>query len=187
MPWIARAESANLQNPKCQNNINHSNSQLFNIMKKIFSSLALLAAVASGSAAPGYHSLTVNLNNGSTVEVNLAAEMKASFTKENFVISGGENDIKVPRTDIASFTFNEAAFDGIEAVGADTAAPVIDGDNMMFGNLPEGSVVAVYAVNGVLLSQATVSGSYVLSLSTLPAGTVIVNVNGISYKIALTK
>lgn len=58
---------------------------------------------------------------------------------------------------------------------------------MTFGNLPEGSVIAVYVVNGALLSQVTVSGNYVLSLSSLPGGTVIVNVNGISYKIALTK
>ena len=113
--------------------------------------------------------------------------MNASFTKDNFVISGGENDIKVSRADIKSFTFHEAARDGIESVGADNAAPVIDGDSMTFGNLPEGSVIAVYAVNGALLSQATVSGDYVLSLSALPASTVIVNVNGISYKIALTK
>lgn len=156
-------------------------------MKKIFSAIALLAAVASGSAAPGYHAMRVNLNDGSNVEVNLASEMNASFTKDNFVISGGENDIKVPRADIKSFTFHEASRDGIENVGTDNAAPVIDGDSMTFGNLPEGSVIAVYAVNGALLSQATVSGNYVLSLSALPAGTVIVNVNGISYKIALTK
>lgn len=156
-------------------------------MKKIFSAIALLAAVASGSAAPGYHSMRVNLNDGSNVEVSLAAEMNASFTKDNFVISGGENDIKVPRADIQSFTFHEAASDGIENVGADNAAPVIDGDSMTFGNLPEGSVIAVYAVNGALLSQVTVSGNYVLSLSSLPGGTVIVNANGISYKIALTK
>lgn len=81
--------------------------------------------------------MRVNLNDGSNVEVNLAAKMNASFTKDNFVISGGENDIKVPRADIKSFTFHEAARDGIENVGADNAAPVIDGDSMTFGNLPE--------------------------------------------------
>ena len=81
--------------------------------------------------------MRVNLNDGSNVEVNLTAKMNASFTKDNFVISGGENDIKVPRADIKSFTFHEAARDGIENVGADNAAPVIDGDSMTFGNLPE--------------------------------------------------
>lgn len=152
-------------------------------MKHFYTAIAMLAMSLCASAE-GYRSVAVNLADGSKVEINLADELSASFDDENFIITGGEQDVTVPRSSIQSFTFSTKEISGIDEVGADVAAPVISGGMMNFTGLPAGSVVAVYTPAGVLLRSEQAEGDYSLELSTLPAGTVIVKVNNVAFKIA---
>ncbi len=154
-------------------------------MKRIYSALALFAAAGLCLSAQSYKSVAVNLADGSKTEVNLSDDLSAAFDDENLVITGGDQNISVLRSSIKSFTFSEKAYSGIEQVDGGASAPVLVGDSMVFSGLPDGSVVAVYPANGALVSQAAVKGAYTLDLSTLPAGTVLVNVNGVAYKIAI--
>lgn len=158
------------------------------IMKRIYNALALLAVAGLSVSAQTYKSLAVNLVSGGRVEVNLADDLSATFDDFNLLIEGGDRNVTVSRSDIKSFAFSENPASGIGAITADGAAPVIAGGSMVFSDLPAGAVVAVYAVNGVLLSQTEVDGgSYTLDLSALPSGTFIVSVNGVAYKIATGK
>lgn len=147
----------------------------------------MLAAVGLCSAAQAYKSVSVNLVDGSKVEVNLTDGLSATFDDENLLITGIDNDIAVLRSSIKSFAFSEDEYSGVDCVKGDVSGPALIGGTMVFSDLPEGSFAAVYAANGALVSQAAVSGSYTLDLSTLPAGTAIVNVNGVAYKIAIRK
>ncbi|MDE6126312.1 MAG: hypothetical protein K2G30_05080 [Muribaculaceae bacterium] len=156
-------------------------------MKRIYTALALLAAAGISVSAQAYKSVAVNLADGGKVEVNLADDLSATFDNDNLLITGGGQDVAVLRSTIKSFTFSEKEFSGIDNVSADGSAPVISGGSMVFSDLPAGSLVAVYTADGALVSQAAVNGAYTLYLSALPAGTVIVNVNGVAYKIATRK
>ena len=144
-------------------------------MKKIYTALALLAAVGLGSGAQTFKSVAVTLQGGSEVEMKLT---------ENLLVTAGDQDVAVPRGTIESFTFSDKAFSGIDTPQADGAAPVVAGGNLVFGNLPGGSRVEVYSISGALVSEVVVSGEYTLGLDTLPAGAVVVKVNGVAYKIA---
>ncbi len=151
-------------------------------MKQFYLALAM-SAISLFASAQAYRSIAVNLTDGSKVDINLSDEFSASFTDDAFVVTGGKTDITVPRLIIKSFTFSTEVA-GIEEVAADDTKPVISGDNMIFNNLPEGSVVAVYDMAGALLFSEKASGSYTLSLSAISASPVIVNVNQVAYKIA---
>lgn len=152
-------------------------------MKHFFTAIAMLAMSLCASAE-GYRSVAVNLADGSKVEINLADKLSASFDDENFIITGGTQDVTVPRADIKSFTFSTQEISGVDEVGADTAAPVISDGKMSFSDLPAASVVTVYNPAGALLLSEKAEGDYSLELSKLPAGTVIVKVNNVVFKIA---
>lgn len=157
-------------------------------MKRIYIALALFAVAGLSVSALTYKSVAVNLVSGGSVEVNLSDDLSATFDEYNLLITDGDRNVTVSRSDIKSFSFSENPASGIGNIAADGAAPVIVGGSMVFSDLPAGAVVAVYAVNGALLSQAEVDGgSYTLDLSTLPSGTFVVSVNGVAYKIATGK
>lgn len=58
-------------------------------------------------------------------------------------------------------------------------------ESIVFGNVPEGSLVEVYAISGqrILLDRA--EGEFVLSRSGLSHGIYIVRINNTSFKVAL--
>ncbi len=142
-----------------------------------------MAAVSFGASAEGYRSVAVNIIDGSKVEINLADDLTAAFDEENLLIASDGQDVAIPRATIKSFTFSDKEVVGLDQVSAG-AAPVVSGGKMIFTELPAGSVVAVYNTAGALLTEQKASGDFTLDLSTLPAQTVIVNVNGVAYKIA---
>ena len=147
----------------------------------LFVGMTLCALTASG--ADGYRSVAINLNDGTKVEVNLTDQLEASFQKDNLVVTGVDADVKVPKSAISSFTFSKLT--GIGSVSAGSAAPVVEGGSLVFGELPDGTVVTVCSQNGQVISSATVSGFYSVSMASLPQGVVLVSVGGVTYKIVV--
>lgn len=151
---------------------------------KHFYTVVAASAISLCAFAGNYRSAEVSLLDGTSVKINLADDLSATFAEDCLVVTGGEKDIKVACKDIKSFTFSTEAVSGVDAVGADVAAPVVDGSVLTFNNLPEGSVVAVYNAAGVQLLHEVVSGSYSLDLSDFTAQVVIVKVNNVAFKFA---
>ena len=149
---------------------------------KHFYTAILFLALSLCASAEAFRSMAVNLTDGTKVEINLSEELRASFSEDDLVVSGGETDITIPRKSIKSFTFSQLS--SLEGVGTDATEPVIEGGVMSFTALPEGTAINVYNVAGALLFSAKASGDYVLDLSKLSASPVIVTVNEVAYKIA---
>ena len=63
--------------------------------------------------------------------------------------------------------------------------PMVAGRTVYFFNLPAGSDIAVYTVDGRIVKTLAADGDAVLSLEDVPAGIYIVNVNKTTIKIAL--
>ncbi|MDE6248889.1 MAG: hypothetical protein K2M72_01550 [Paramuribaculum sp.] len=150
-------------------------------MTKFYTALALFGALAFGANAEGYRFVAISLANGNQVAISLTDDLTASFTATNLVVEDGNQTIEVPRKNIESFTFSKTS--GINEVTADAPASHIEGGAMVFSSLPEGSVIEVYTVAGVLVHSAVASGDYRFDLGGV-TGTLIVNVNGVAYKIA---
>ncbi len=55
---------------------------------------------------------------------------------------------------------------------------------LLFSNLPANSEIKLYAIDGKLLNSEVATGNYSINISNFPTGIYIVNVNGISTKIA---
>ncbi len=58
------------------------------------------------------------------------------------------------------------------------------GSVLLFSNLPTDSEIKLYAIDGKLLQNEVATGNYNINITNLPSGIYIVNVNGISTKIA---
>lgn len=150
-------------------------------MKHFFTAIILLA-VSLCASAEGFRSIAVNLTDGTKVEINLSEDLRASFSDENLVVSGGETDIEIPRASIKSFTFSELS--SLKDVTAEAGAPVISGGVMTFTALADGTAINVYNVAGALIFSDKASGDYTLDLSALSGSPVIVTVNEVAYKIS---
>lgn len=155
------------------------------IMKHFYTAVAMLAMSLCASAED-YYSVAVHLTDGTQVKIDLSDKLSAMFNDENFVITGGDADVTVPREQIKSFKFSTDK-SAVDAINADAVTPVLSGNLMAFSDLPEGSDIAVFDMSGKLLFSAVAGGSYTLDLSTLAASPVIVKVNNVAYKIATKK
>ena len=70
-------------------------------------------------------------------------------------------------------------------VGVEESRPVVGNGEITFGNLPVGSKVALYDLQGRCLVSAGAEGSYRMELPNLEKGVYIVKVNRMSYKITV--
>ena len=155
-------------------------------MKHFYTAVAMLAMSLCASA-DDYYSVAVNLTDGTQVTIDLSEKLSAMFTDEDFVITGGDADLKVPRTQIKSFKFSTDP-SAVSDINADATAPVVAGNTMTFTDLPEGSTITVFDMGGKLLLSTVAGGSYTLDLSTVATSSpVIVKVNNVAYKFATKK
>ncbi len=152
-------------------------------LKKLMMTATLFAASAGFAEARDYNTLVVNLTDGSHVDVLITGDLQVSFNLYELVAVSDKVDVKIPRDKISHFTHvydEEASVGDLDVVGE---APVQNGNVLSFKHLPEGSSVRVFNVAGVLMMDEKASGEYDLSLDGFAAGTYIVNVNTMSYKI----
>jgi len=151
-------------------------------MNKFTISIALLCGSwLSSQAAVGYESVTVNMTGGQTVKIELSDGLRVSFDEESMLVTGGDKDMSLAKTDISSFSFNKSSsVPSLEDGGATVA---FDGNDMRFTGLADGSAVCVWTPDGAAVSTHTVSGDFTLPLSALAPGAYIVTVNETSYKI----
>lgn len=145
----------------------------------------LFAMVALGSkvSAAGFHTLKVMLTDDTQSEFVLSDEFKASFTADALHIFTPSKEIDIPKEQVKSLAFSEEGGAGISDVEAAGQDAHFDGETLAVTGLKAGSVIAVYGVDGRCLSKAEAEGEYVINLSELTRGVVIVSVNGVSYKI----
>lgn len=59
------------------------------------------------------------------------------------------------------------------------------GGNIIFGNVPAGSLVEIYTISGIRMALNHVGGEYVLSRSDFPRGTYLVRINNNAFKVIL--
>jgi hypothetical protein len=138
----------------------------------------LLPLVATGIAvqayATGYNNLVVTLDDSSVVNVTLSDNLQTTFSTTEMVFNDGDKTVTVERAKVKTLSFNFSKTSGITLVN--------DGLGTL-ENLPEGSVISVYTVDGRLVKSVVASGNAVLPA--LPAGTYVISVNGNSLKVCV--
>ena len=153
-------------------------------MRKLILTLLLLSVVVTH--AQEYSKVVVTLTDGTIRTISLSEKPIVTIANGKLVIKTEMTTTEFDRANVSRFNFISDV-DGIEEIESDVQDVYNDGDNLCFSNLPENSLIEIYATDGTLLKRETASGAYKISLSEISAGVYIVSVNGVSTKIAVTR
>ena len=164
------------------------NSSIF--MKKFLLPKVLLLllgiAFAMGANAQSNYKLVVWEKGGAVVgNYELTYTPKVTFTETEMIITTSLADVYYyGLPNMWKLTY-ESVPTSVNNIMADNNAMLFNGDAIVFPALEAGSNIAVYAANGALVINKTVSsaGEYAFPISSLSQGVYMVNVNGKTYKI----
>lgn len=154
-------------------------------MKKLLI-LSYLFFVTMVLLAQEYSKVVVTLTDGTIRTISLSEKPIVTIANGKLVIKTEMSTTEFDRANVSRFNFISDV-DGIEEIESDVQDVYNDGDNLCFSNLPENSLIEIYATDGTLLKRETASSAYKISLAEFSAGVYIVSVNGVSTKIAVTR
>ena len=151
----------------------------------LLSMLGLTFAVNVSAADNNTYSLVLWDHSGAIVgSYELAYSPNVTFADDQVIVTTSVADVYYyALPEMWKFTYT-SKISGINNILADNAMK-FNGDAIIFPALEAGNSIAVYATNGTLVLNKTVSaaGEYCLPLSSLSQGVYMVNVNGKTYKI----
>lgn len=147
-----------------------------------------LRLVMDAKAQTAYStSLIVKGKDGSETEFRLSKFPKVTIAKPNIIIKaeGTEIVFALSETDRIYYKKHDKEETDIDEMQKDDTNPFsFHGDEINLRNLPDGSLMEVYTINGRRLRSYRVSGSATFSLASLPAGVYVIKVNKSTYKIS---
>lgn len=141
---------------------------------------AAFFAIAAG--ATSYDVVSVDLNDGSKVDIALTGNLSLSFNSTHLLVKGTDADFEIPKEKILSFSHSGES--AIKEIAPDSSVD-LDGRTLHFKGLTDGSLISVYDLCGKSLLSAKAANEYTLGLDDIPSGVYIVTVNNVSYKISL--
>lgn len=149
-------------------------------------SAAIMFLVAENAWA-GYTHVNITMTDGTKQEIVLSETLTHTFTTTHMVVSdGNEVTVEIPRKQIKLINFTSTGSTGIVDKFTNNETSVEYGHGyIFFSNLPSNTNIKVYSINGQLLLSKIVNKYYTLNFNTVPKGINIVNINGVSYKIAV--
>ena len=143
----------------------------------------LLMAMSFVSYAEGYAGILVTMVDGSTITISFDENPVIKLQPEKLIVQTDVATTELDRSAVSRFNYF-TNLSGIDLIGKDDIDVVGSGSSLYFSNLPADSDIKLYSTEGKLLKSATATGSYHIEIADLPAGVYVVNVNGVSTKIA---
>lgn len=145
--------------------------------------LAFLSVLFATVAWAGpYGTVSVELNDGTKVDITMSEKLSLSFSGSHLIVGGSDADVEIPKEKILAFRHLE--YNAVNEMGKD-AGVEYSGRSMRFTGLGADSRISVFDLKGNCLRSAEASGDYELSLEGLAPAVYVVRVNGMSYKIAV--
>ena len=130
--------------------------------------------------------MTILMKDGTMQTIRLAWQPVISFAGTDLNITGHELNLSLPLADVVRYTFETYDATGIDDVKNNKHVHIdFEGEVLIVSGLSEAETIAVYDLQGKLLSRATVGndGRLNLSLHSLPTGVYVMKVGQTSYKI----
>lgn len=130
--------------------------------------------------------MTILIKDGTEQTIRLVSEPVISFSGTDLYITGHELNLSLPLADVVRYTFETYDATGIDDVKNNKHVHIdFEGEVLIVSGLSEAETIAVYDLQGKLLSRATVGndGRLKLSLHSLPTGAYVMKVGQTSYKI----
>ena len=156
-------------------------------MKKIFLVIVLLMQVCLAVRAQEIRThLVVWSKDGTQVDYALQEQPVLSFTDSDLLIRTALMEISYPLDQMAKFSYETRDDMAVRDISTDETMFMLNEESLLFLNLKPNSHVGLYTISGQTIFSRTVSayGEYAFPLSQLTRGIYLVQVNGLTYKIA---
>lgn len=157
-------------------------------MKKIFFIIVLLLQVCLAVTAQEIRThLVVWAKDGTQVAYALKEQPVLSFTDSTMLIRTTLMEINYPLNQMAKFSYETREDMAVRDINTDQTMFVLNEESLLFLNLKPDSHVGLYTISGQTVFCRTISsyGEYAFPLSQLTRGIYLVQVNGLTCKIAL--
>ena len=157
-------------------------------MKKIFLIIVLLLQVCLTVMAQEIRThLVIWAKDGTQVAYALKEQPVLSFMDSALLIRTAQMEINYPLDQMAKFTYETREEMAVRDINTDQTMFVLNEESLLFLNLKPNNHVGLYTISGQTVFSRTISsyGEYAFPLSQLTRGVYLVQVNGLTYKIAL--
>ena len=148
-------------------------------MKKTLLLLLFLLAYGFAEMSASYDMLQVSLNDETTVEIVISDDLQISFNKNDLIAKASQTNITIPKS--AILNISHVNTNSIENLYDNMDFEFKNG--LIFHNLPSGSIITIYDMEGKIEESTTAEGDHTISIDNLLPGAYIVRVNNKSYKI----
>lgn len=148
--------------------------------------LEIQEVTLTDGSQPKIETLVLWHANGTTTEISLHKKPRVTFSPDKVLIKGSGVNFEYPSKDIIKFTYKKE--DIVNEIDApmNQANFTRDEERIVFNGIKSSDEVVLYKLNGshvpVHLTH-TINGDITFSLSDIPFGVYILNVNGSTYKI----
>ncbi len=162
-----------------------------NLMKCFVAAAAVFLPAVGRAAA--YRSIVVQRVDGTEVTVNGEKGLTLVFTDDEMRFTTPTSQyMAFALSDVKGWRFSaqkgDTQWSGIDDAESDSSVKVdYSSNSIVLSGLPAGSIVALNALNGVLLYRAEASAELTVDLSGLPAGLYLLTYNDTTLKIAVGK
>ena len=150
-------------------------------MKKILFAVVALMVGLTAFAAP--NRVRVNLTSGENLVISFSAQPEILFLADGIKVTSNA-------TDAVTYEFDDVeSIDFVETSAVDNVVHDVIGifnypASIEFTNVPEGSTVKLFSLDGRLLYTAPATGSATIDKSGFPHGIYIVVVGNSSFKVS---
>ncbi len=152
---------------------------------KTFIVAATVLLTSANITAAGYQTIVATPYDGDPVKINISDALNTTVDGGDMVFGDAAGAKRIALTNLKSVAFSNEGTTGIENLDASTEEVTVEAGRVVLGNLPVGSHVAVFALDGRTVLSAIAEGSYVIDLDAFEAGVYVINFNNRSLKIAV--
>lgn len=129
--------------------------------------------------------LVVETKNHVKTTYMLARKPEVTFVGNSLHIVSSDADVTYDLLDVLRFTYETQSVTGVSELHEDPATIDYEDGQLIISGIKAGAPVGIYSLDGKLVKQLTAqrSGSFRISLASLPQGMYIVKADNITYKI----
>ena len=132
-------------------------------------------------AANSYNQIILTYHDGDIATVNIEPDTRLRFDAENILLSSDIANLSFPISDVKKFTYGFSA--GVEPIGGDDIGVSFSGNTLSLSDLPDGSMVAVYSLNGTLVKSLRCTETASINLEPLSPDIYLLRINDMTIKI----
>ena len=147
-----------------------------------------LGLSAQSDEQPSFNTLVISLTDGTTEEVPLLTEPRITYKDSLFIVTTALETKTWARNKVKGYAFKMEDATGIKAMSKSNARQVeweLTDRKLRLNQLPNGSTISLYSVNGQHIMTTHRSGHCTIDLSRLSSGVYLFEVNDQVHKLVL--